>query len=113
MSTYVFANGHLDLNDDTPVSVLYEVVGLLDNTEGIYNVYRAPLEIDKIQCRMVDFQMEGYNGVDYTPLETLIPELEKLTGGITLQTSEFMQTQEGFYYDTDEEKDDEANAEGA
>lgn len=104
MSTYCLAMGNLECNENTPVSVLDKVVDLLENTKDIYNVYRVPLEVDKIPCRMVDFQMEGYNGVDYTPLEDLIPELEKLTGGITLQMSEFMQTQEGFYYDSDDKE---------
>ena len=98
MGTYYLAIGSVEFVEDTPVSAMEGVEQLFSNQKDIFNVH-----FDREGCA-IDFQMEGTNGVDYDPLDELLPQIRAITNEFAIQTTEFACAEEGYFFDnTDEE----------
>ena len=61
-----------------------------------------PNDILKIDDNL-NFEMEGYGGLDYKALDELKEWAKENNIGILIQVSEYYCSDEGYYYDSDEE----------
>jgi len=71
MSTYIVGRGVIDTYGTTRKELL-EVEGLMYDTAGLYNVDE--------DNGTIDFEVEGMNGIDYSPVDTIRDRM--LAGGM-------------------------------
>jgi len=91
---YYFGMGTLKTNNATPLQI-QKVADILNGSEHIYHA-------KQVQPGWVNFEMDGTGGIDYSPLRVLFP-LIKVICGFTVHVQEFIDTEEGLFYKSEED----------
>ena len=99
MSQYVYGQGQIEIVDPS-TEALSVVISLMNNTEGICNAIVS----DEILGTSIQFEMSGYNRIDYTPLNIIRDAAVAMELDFSIEVFAYVSLQDnGYKYDSKEE----------